>query len=567
MSAPPLLLVHGIWDSAARIEPLAAGLRARGCDSVTSFDLQPNDGSAPIETLSAQVHLAAERICARAGCQHIDLVGFSMGALASRHYLQRGAGKQRVRRFVSISGPHAGTLTAYALPLAAGRQMRPGSALLRDLASDPDPFGSVQVHCLYTPFDLMILPAKSSILAHAHSIEALPVPMHRLMIRDARVLDRIAQLLRTSCALLALLAAAALSACTRETTETSIKPSDPRIVYTGRFDTQKPDAPRCSWPGSQIEARFTGTSLRALLTDTPVEDELRELDRIVVIIDDGKPKTFALAEGQHVYPLATQLPPGEHQLLIWKRTEGDVGVITFEGFVLDRAATLAKPRPRPSRHLEFVGDSITTGYGDEGRDTSCHGNAAVENNYVTYGAVAARELHASYTAIAYSGKGLTRNYQPGDHETFPSLYERVIASEPELHPVALWQSEPDAVIVNLGTNDFFAGVPDANALRRAHFDLLKKLRARYPKALLVTLLGPMLADDYPQPKARSLSRKWLRENDAQWHKQVDDNLDFLELWFDPAEGAGCDFHPNEKTHARLGRELAALLRTRLDWND
>ena len=60
-----------------------------------------------------QVDDAAKRIMKATKAPRLDIVGFSMGALASRHYIQRGAGKQRVRRFVSISGPHAGTLTAY----------------------------------------------------------------------------------------------------------------------------------------------------------------------------------------------------------------------------------------------------------------------------------------------------------------------------------------------------------------------------------------------------------------------------------------------------------------------
>jgi triacylglycerol lipase len=74
--------------------------------------------------------------------------------------------------------------------------MRPGSALLADLAADPDPWRNVCVHCIYTPYDLMILPATSSVLAGAHSVHRIPVAIHRFMLRDRRVLDRVARLLR-----------------------------------------------------------------------------------------------------------------------------------------------------------------------------------------------------------------------------------------------------------------------------------------------------------------------------------------------------------------------------------
>lgn len=192
---PPaaVLLVHGIWDSAERLEPLRRGLADRGIADLVAMDLQPNDGRAPIAQLSGQVAARAEALAT--GGRRVDIVGFSMGALVSRHYIQRGGGKSTVRRFVSISGPHRGTLTAYGLPFDGARDMRPGSALLEGLDGDHDPWGEVEVHAVYTPFDLMILPPTSSVLAGARSVRRIGVPMHRFMIRDRRVLDHVAALL------------------------------------------------------------------------------------------------------------------------------------------------------------------------------------------------------------------------------------------------------------------------------------------------------------------------------------------------------------------------------------
>ena len=191
----PVLLVHGLWDSPVRLAPLSEGLVARGIRKVASVHLRPADGRAPIAALAEQVAAHAEALTHEHGCERVDIVGFSMGALAARYYLQRGGGRERTRRFVSISGPHAGTLTAYGLPLAGVRQMRPGSVLLSELAADPDPWGAVEVHCVYTPYDLMIVPAASSILKGARSVHRVPVAVHRWMLRDRRVLDLVARLL------------------------------------------------------------------------------------------------------------------------------------------------------------------------------------------------------------------------------------------------------------------------------------------------------------------------------------------------------------------------------------
>jgi triacylglycerol lipase len=191
----PVLLVHGLWDSRSRIEPLAEGLRARGIEDVHSFDLTSASGRTALPVLARQIEAEVQRLSARSGCERVDIVGFSMGALATHYYLQRFAGQRRVRRFVSISGPHAGTWTAYALPFEGVRQMRPGSAFLRELASVDPPFAEVEVHCIYTPLDTMIVPAKSSIVPGARSVTSVPVLLHRWMMRDRRVLDVVARIL------------------------------------------------------------------------------------------------------------------------------------------------------------------------------------------------------------------------------------------------------------------------------------------------------------------------------------------------------------------------------------
>ena len=191
----PVVLVHGIWDSAQRIAPLAQGLARRGITRVHAMDLLPPWGNARLEALAEQVEQSVERVLGERGAEDVDLVGFSMGALVSRSYLTLRGGHRRVRRFISISGPHRGSLTAYAMPLAGVRQMRPGSAFLRSLGDEAG-WEGVSVHCIYTPFDAMVMPGVSGILPWAHSVHRVPVLLHRWMLSDARVLDLVADLLR-----------------------------------------------------------------------------------------------------------------------------------------------------------------------------------------------------------------------------------------------------------------------------------------------------------------------------------------------------------------------------------
>ena len=187
----PVLLVHGIWKSGAAFRVLARHLEKRGFE-VHTLDLVPNDGRAPLEQLAEQVagHVAS---ALPAGAP-FDLVGFSMGGLVSRYYLQRLGGVERVRRFVSVSAPHRGTLTAYLQKRAGALQMRPGSAFLRDLDGDVATLDRLDVTSIWTPLDLMILPPESSRLPVGREV-LVAAPLHALMLRDPRALRAVAEAL------------------------------------------------------------------------------------------------------------------------------------------------------------------------------------------------------------------------------------------------------------------------------------------------------------------------------------------------------------------------------------
>jgi triacylglycerol lipase len=188
----PILLVHGIWDDGARFDRMRGALDRVGLGPIKAIDLTPNDGSGAIEELAGQVDRAATEL---AGERPIDIVGFSMGALVSRYWVQKLRGKHRARRFVSISGPHGGTVTAFVMGKPGVKPMRPKSALLAELDADPDPWGGCEVHTVWTPYDLMIVPPRSSRLPNAAYDHCLPVPLHRWMITHPKAIDTVVSIL------------------------------------------------------------------------------------------------------------------------------------------------------------------------------------------------------------------------------------------------------------------------------------------------------------------------------------------------------------------------------------
>ena len=191
MPANPVVLVHGLHDTERVFRRMSAWLRQRGFD-VYAINLSPNNGDAPLEDLAAQLRTFIE---SRFGAhQPLDLVAFSMGGLVARYYLQRLGGIERVTRFIAISSPHRGTRTAYLRNNPGARQMRPGSAFLADLNRDAEALSRIRVTTIWTPFDLMILPATSSTHLPGRSVR-VNVLLHPLMLFDRRVLNLVHQCL------------------------------------------------------------------------------------------------------------------------------------------------------------------------------------------------------------------------------------------------------------------------------------------------------------------------------------------------------------------------------------
>lgn len=188
----PVLLIHGIYDTLAKFNTMSAYLAARGWE-IHRINLNPNFGKARLDYLATQV---ADYINNNfSSSQPIDLVGFSMGGLVTRYYLQRLGGIERVQRYISISAPNNGTLLAYCLPLDGIAQMRPNSEFLADLNQDVrQSLGEIDCSFLWTPYDLMILPPHSSRIGVGQEIQ-LPVLVHAWMVTDRRTLDQIAQIL------------------------------------------------------------------------------------------------------------------------------------------------------------------------------------------------------------------------------------------------------------------------------------------------------------------------------------------------------------------------------------
>ena len=171
IAAPPVkrvVIVHGIFDTRITMVPLRKSLEKAGFECLVP-SLDPADGRDGLEAMAEQL---AEAINAGFGPEApFSMVAFSMGGLVSRHYLQNLGGASRCRGLHTIATPHNGTYLAYLYPGEGTRQMRPGSSFLTALNANAAVFDSVPATSYRSPWDGVVLPARSATWDKADNIE------------------------------------------------------------------------------------------------------------------------------------------------------------------------------------------------------------------------------------------------------------------------------------------------------------------------------------------------------------------------------------------------------------
>jgi lysophospholipase L1-like esterase len=255
--------------------------------------------------------------------------------------------------------------------------------------------------------------------------------------------------------------------------------------------------------------------------------------------------------------LASGLSSGTHTIELVKRTEGNQGDAQFLGFI---ATSILTPPTPAARRIEFIGDSITCGYGNEGTSQYQTFTAKNENAYLAYGSVAARTLGADQITVAWSGKGVIRNYGGNTTDLIPEIYSRILP----YNTTNIWnfsQWIPQVVVINMGTNDFSSGVPDKTTFTNAYANFVKQVRGQYSGAHIYCALGPML-----NGSNLTSARDYINTVVSQLKSAGDSKVHFIEF---PAQdgslGYGEDWHPSTATHARMANQLVTQIKTDLGW--
>lgn len=333
--------------------------------------------------------------------------------------------------------------------------------------------------------------------------------------------------------------------------EFSVPASDEYAKLSGRtvFDGNT------RWLGytcSSASFVFTGTKARVTLVPEVYDDEA-ELPFFMITVNGGEVVKQVLSERQ-TFDVFSSDVPAECEVTITKLSEA-----AFSSIGIESIDTVSYDACRPSADrkmkIEFIGDSLTCGYGVLADGPNVPFSTADEDGTKAYASLTAERLGADYSIIAMNGIGVLSRYSPKhekntDGVLMPELYRY---ADMFRSPDIMWDSggfQPDICVIALGANDnsYTSGIPEREAeFSEAYRSFIGEVRAENPYAYILCVSGIQqsnLADVIEAAQA-------VYSADT-----GDKNIGFFR--FGPqmeSEGYGSDYHPSAVSQQRFSDEL------------
>ena len=361
-------------------------------------------------------------------------------------------------------------------------------------------------------------------------------------------------LIASGTCLLALLSGCAGSQSTKNLPISITIASDAKVVVEGRHElTNGGKTLTTAYPGSSFHLRVQGKRLdmkASSRTDKLYLDVLKNGERV---------KKFLFPQGLHTVTLFEDHQIDEpYEIEIIRASAPWQG--TLEVFEFQVAGgELLPPAPLPQRKLLFIGDSITSGSVSDPADSTEGKTLAANNGRFSFGRLTARKLNAQSHLVSYGGRGLIRDWEGKDNSqtnNAPVFYPRTFPDDSN----SAWDHsryQADAVIVNLGTNDFAVSIPDAKTFVPAYVDFVQEIRKTQPSAFIFLMLSPMHG---MQDRNRAALNDYIKQTIAQLG---DDRVAKLGVGYYP--GRPVDPHPVKEEHERIAQEIAPVIAKTLGW--
>lgn len=269
---------------------------------------------------------------------------------------------------------------------------------------------------------------------------------------------------------------------------------------------------------------------------------------------DGKRVSELVLDRRKDWYLICELSPGEiHEVRIIKITEA---AMSYGGLrcikVCDGELLPFKEKADNRTRVEFIGDSITCGYGVHGEPESEY-TIREEDGECSYAAFMTREMNWNARWISASGYGMFVEYTGNPDNNVPKLYPYVNWFVDREQKIEAEEFEPEYIFVNLGTNDSGHLYKEEilKGFLKAYEDFLMMLKDYHKESIIICVLGTLCQGVFPyvEQVVEKVKAKGM------------ENIYVYELPYHDVERDGmASMHPSVATHKKDAKRILDFMK-------
>lgn len=288
--------------------------------------------------------------------------------------------------------------------------------------------------------------------------------------------------------------------------------------------------------------------------------------RIAVFVNGERKLDKMILSPSQTFTVFDDEQPVQGVVRVLKISEASSSLAAISKITTDKQGTITPTAASPLK-IEFIGDSITCGYGVDDPDRNHHFKTSTEDNTKTYAYKTAQNLNADYSMVSVSGWGIISGYSSNGTKQassqLPKYYDRLAVSWTNINGVnpraVRWDFKtfiPDVIVINLGTNDATYTKGNSTKIdeyKEAYIQFLKDIRSKNPEAYIICSLGMMGQDLCSAVEAVVKSYSELT-GDTKVSYLKFANQSFI-------DGIAADWHPSEKTHEKAATLLTNKIKS------
>ncbi|ABX41632.1 SGNH/GDSL hydrolase family protein [Lachnoclostridium phytofermentans] len=310
----------------------------------------------------------------------------------------------------------------------------------------------------------------------------------------------------------------------------------------------------------------------AIVSDSSVHGQNgTDYARFAMYINEELVFCDTLREEQKTVKIFESIEKQEITVRILKISEAPHSMIGIEKIILHSDIPPKKTEDLAHK-IEFIGDSITCGYGVDAESELIHFTTATEDVTKAYAYLTSKALNSDYSMVSYSGYGIVSGYTENDKkdtiQIVPKYYQSVARCFGTFKDLPLLENIPwdfskyipELIVINLGTNDNTYCKDKTKRheeYRDEYVKFLKVVREKNMDATILCALGLMGANLYPM----------VEEAVALYQSETkDDNIVTFQLTEqDKADGYGADWHPSKVAHQKAAKQLTEEIKKIMGW--